>query len=470
MRKYFIWGLFVILLIFTRFYNLDRTARFTEDESKDLVGIHQVFVDKKLTLVGPTNEQGTKVFSSLTFYMLLPFTIIGKFDPISPHYGAAFWGVIVSILLIYFVNKINSKFTVPIALLTLVWFPFLETSRWAWNPNLIPLWVISGIILIQIPKKYARLLAGIIFGFAVHSHYYSIFAVGIFMAMWSAYFLYKKQYSSFVFLGLGFTISILPFVIFDLRHSPGIFLPNLFSQSKSVGGGLDMGLILQKFTSNIWSLMIEYTQATYLAVPLMILSLMLLIQDIKRKSFSLIYFTPWIFQSIIIACLPQFFPHYLIPGLIFFLVWVIYKRGFSGKLLSYSILIILILRGFISIYSQLTTPTSIPDISITRQVEKNIKNEIVSRNLKNINIAVLASPDTTTSGKKYRDLLLVDGNIHILTKNEYQITDHLFIISTSSEQVVRNDPATEIQRFKKGKLASVMQIDNSGWFIYHFLR
>lgn len=472
MKKAMISGFlaFLALLIFTRFYNLDFTARFTEDESKDLVGMHQIFVDRKLTLVGPTNEQGTKVFSSLTFYMLLPAAIIGKFDPISPHYGAAFWGVLTALLIVFFVRKINPKLTFLVTALTLVWFPLLETGRWAWNPNLIPFWIISGLILMLGSNKYARIFAGVAFGLAVHNHYYSVFAVGIFMFLMSVNLFYKKKYIDILFLGFGFVISILPFILFDLRHPPGIFIPNLFSQSKSIGGGLNLNFVFTNFFTNIWSLMIKYTQTVYLAIPLTVFGLLLIFQDIKKRSFSLIYLAPWIFQALVISFMPQFFPHYLIPGLIFFVVWITWKRPGFGKVLSYAILITLLIGGVFSIYPQMTRATFIPNIPVAREIEKTIKKDILLGDLKNVNIAVLASPDLNTVGKKYRDLLLVDGNTHILTKDEYSLSDHLFVVSSSNEKTVRADAAFEMHRFRKGSLVDVHKINNSGWFIYHFTK
>lgn len=138
--------LFLSLLIFTRFYNLDTTARFIWDESSDLVKMHQYFLERKVTLIGPISEDGTKIFGSLTYYMLIPFAAWGNFDPVSPAMGAAFWGCITALLLIYLAYIVNKKFLIPIVLLSLGWSPLLETSRWAWNPNFIPFWIILGII------------------------------------------------------------------------------------------------------------------------------------------------------------------------------------------------------------------------------------------------------------------------------------------------------------------------------------
>ena len=87
-KSVFILALLVVTLLFTRLYNLDKTARFIWDESSDLVNIHEIYVDKNITLIGPISEDGSKVFGSLTYYMLLPFAIAGNFDPVSTAYGA----------------------------------------------------------------------------------------------------------------------------------------------------------------------------------------------------------------------------------------------------------------------------------------------------------------------------------------------------------------------------------------------
>lgn len=121
-KKGFLLALLLALLIFSRFYNLDKTARFIWDESSDLVTMHQIFVERNLTLIGPISEDGNKVFGSLSYYMLLPFTVIGKFDPVSPAYGAAFWGVLTGLLIIYLGFKVNKK-----ALFFLFQSPFFGT-------------------------------------------------------------------------------------------------------------------------------------------------------------------------------------------------------------------------------------------------------------------------------------------------------------------------------------------------------
>lgn len=61
-------------------------------------------------------------------------------------------------------------------------------------------------------------------------------------------------------------------------------------------------------------------------------------------------------------------------------------------------------------------------------------------------------------------------DIGLRTKGEYELSDHLFVISTGSEKLLRENPAYEMHNFRSGLLVSFWKIDNSSWKIYHFTR
>lgn len=145
--------IFLAALSFTRFYNLDHTARFTQDESSDLLRMHQYWSEKRITLVGPISNDNSKVFGSLTYYMLMPFAAAFGFSPISPVYGMAFWGIVASVLFVLLVHSLNPKLTILAAIISLIWYPLLETSRWAWNPHLVIFWPILAAVIFQKRQK-----------------------------------------------------------------------------------------------------------------------------------------------------------------------------------------------------------------------------------------------------------------------------------------------------------------------------
>ncbi len=86
-----------------------------------------------------------------------------------------------------------------------------------------------------------------------------------------------------------------------------------------------------------------------------------------------------------------------------------------------------------------------------------------------MNITVLESPDNNTYGRRYRDLLLVQ-NIRLRTRDEYDLSDHLFVVSTGSEKSLRESPAYEMYNFKNGLLEGYWKIDKSDWKVYRFTR
>lgn len=463
--------IFFLLLIFTRTFNLDKTARFIWDESSDLVRIHQFFLEKKLTLIGPIDETGTKVFSSLTYYMLMPFAALGNFDPLSTVFGAAFWGIITALLIIYLSYLINKKLLFWVGVLTLVWFPLVETSRWAWNPNLVPFWIVLGIIFFQFKKKIAFFFSGLFLGLTLHHHYLSIFTLAGFLMALFLTGLKTKNLSRFFLIFMGVFLAVTPFIIFDLRHPPGLFFTRLvffspIESSDTLISYLGKLKVWYEYQNSY------YTQFPILATILAILSPLLLIFDIKNKSRALIFASAWVAQlsGLIFVNNPgKIYYYYVLPSTIFFLVWLIFPRQKIGSTLAGTILLILILGGLLSITPKLTTSNWQTDIYSVRQISKVISDKIKNEDLKNVNLTVLSSPDNNTYGRRYRDLLLIE-NINLKSKDEYVLSDHLFVVSTGSEQDLRNDPAQEINYFRKGKLVQKINIPNSDWKVYHFHR
>lgn len=463
--------IFIFLLIFTRFFNLDKTARFIWDESSDLVRMHQFYVERKITLVGPINESGDRVYGSLTYYMLLPFAILGNFDPVSPAWGSAFWGIITALLLLFLTRIINSKYTIPVAILTLLWFPLIETSRWAWNPNLIPLWSALGILFFLKKTPKAIFLSGFFLGLTIHQHYLSLFTLVGFLSGLLIFGFKEKDLRKPLIWSLGAAITLVPFIIFDLRHPPGLFLTRILyaspiEASSSAAGVFSKSLVWIHYMLNY------YTQSTILSFALGLSILLLLIFDIKTRSKGILFALPWILQIIGLTFVynpgPIYY-YYLLPSTIFFLVWILYPRQNFSQIITKLILLTLIAGGLFSIIPKITQTTWQTDIKSVRQISSFILNEVKTKDLKNTNIAVLESPDNNTYGRRYRDLLLIK-DIRLKTKDEYDLTDHLFVVSTGSEKSLRESPSYEMHNFRSGLLVSFRAIEQSDWKIYHFTK
>lgn len=464
MRKLFWAGLtlFIIILVFSRFYNVEYTARFTEDESGFLVRAHQIYGEKKITLVGQVNELGTKVFSSLSIYMLLPAAILGNFDPASMFYGAAFWGVLTGLSLLFLAKKVNPKLLIPGVLVILFWFPLVNQGRWAWNPNFIPLWISLALICYLTRKPIFCLLAGVFLGLSVHQHYYAIFAISVFAVLANLEFLIKRQFRQAFLMDLGIGLTLIPFIIFDLRHPPGIFL--LGATKQAVVG--NPAFTVKSVANFSWQIILYYTQSKVLGVLLILTLLPLVIYDSIKKSRSVFLPVICFAQIILVARVSVYFSHYFYALIPFFFVWLIYPRVSWGRVSAYLAMGVLIIGGLLTFKSQLTVAPVEPDLTTVKRISLLLKNEIRIDQLKNVDIAVLASPDHNTNGRKYRDLLLIPDNLVILTREEMGIADNLFVVSTVDIATLRQDPAYELNNFRGGVLRKFWKIGEGPWTVY----
>lgn len=450
-------SLFIILLIFTRFYNLDKTARFIWDESSDLVNIHRIYEEKDLTLIGPISEDGNKVFGSLTYYMLIPFAVIGNFDPASTAYGAAFWGIITGILFLIISYKLNKKLSLLIILLIIFWSAILIPSRWAWNPNLMPFWSALSIIILLSKNKFKYLLLGLFLGLTIHHHYLGVFTlIGLGLVILKDS-IKEKKYKNLVNYSIGSVLAISPFILFDLTHKPGLFLSRIlyFNNLDSNLGVLDAFSKICRYIvpNNYWLLIV-----ILFLVPLVWI-------DIKKRSKSLNYLFVFMFSAFLLTLTNNYYDHYLLAAVPFLFTYLIYKREGKEKIISKLFIFFIVITSIINfpkIINNITWETNIP---ATRNIAYIIENEIHTKDLKNVNIAVLQSPDPNIYGRRYRDLLLIN-NVNLKNKNEYEISDHLFVITYKTHEEILLDKAYEIKIFKNGEIENSWNIPNSPWKVF----
>ncbi len=461
---------FFVIIVFTRFYNLEGTTRFTRDESQNLLDMYNIFNDRKITFVGPINYGETIVYPSTTFYMLLPFAALGNFEAYSPALGTAFYGVATAILILLVVKKINEKLVLPVALLCLIWFPLLETSRWAWNPHLVPFTTFAAIFLFFQKRPALRFLAGFFFGLSFHLHYLTVVSFSTFALISFVSSVKEKKFKDSLVLWLGFLVAMVPFVIFDLRNPPGLFFTHYVKNNLvSAGAGSELAVFPKTFVDNIYNVLVLIVQSKFLATILGVLFAGILVFDLRKNRQSFLWLAPVIGQIAIISFLPFYENRYFYLGLPFFVVWLCYPRKNWGSVLSKAAVLIMIIGSLFSVKKQLTEPIRVPDTKSIRLITTYIKDVVDQDERKNVNVAVLASPDRDPLGIIYRHVLEIKG-ISLLADYQYDITDNLFVISTSEEGAVWVDPANIMTAFRQGKIAKRYAIDNTSWKIYLFNR
>lgn len=470
--KIFLYVFLFLILISSRFIYLDSTARFTRDESSDLARMHAYWEDKKITLVGPISNDNVKVFSSLTYYMQMPFAVAYDFLPVGPVVGTAFWGVITILLLITLAarNKskaFSNKSLLLFSLLAIFWTPLLVTSRWAWNPHLVPFWIALALFLRNIDWKWKYLLVGLSLGLSLHNHYIAVFAVGTFGVIESILLFNKKRWLDLLLLAVGFGLAILPFILFDLRHPPGLFIGSYFQAGvPNIASGSDISFSSNLLRNFAFALK-ETAGPIWLQISFVLMFLIVLFEDWKYSKHHFLFIFPVIAQIIGPIIIDGYHQRYFLPATVFLLVWLIQPRKKNGKKAALSLMIIMLIGSMLRLPPAFSPPEQVAPMSVVTQVRNEIVDITNMNYVKNPNIAVITGSDLDSLGEKYRDLLSIDG-ISFRAASEYDASENLFVISTESEASIRKDQNVSMQLFKNAKLIETRELSDMPWKLYWF--
>lgn len=474
-KKYTIIFIFIffISILFTRLYNLNQTARFTRDESSDLGRMHQYFQNRKITLVGPISSENDKVFSSLSYYLLMPFAAIMNFRPIGPVYGTAFWGIITAGLLLLLINNVNSKKIYLGGLILISWYPLLTMSRWAWNPHFVLLWSALAFLAYFYHdrlKKWGIFFTGLFLGLMFHHHYVSIFATAPFILLITWQALRQKKYQQVILAISGFTLPFLAFLLFDLRHPPGLFFTKYLigGNTPHIEKSLNLTQLLSNFSRNY--VVFLKTVAIYKPIQLLIGIFLpiLAIVDLKTKKYkNVIWFVPVMTSLIFSVILDDFVDRYAYSALGFLLIWLLLKRKHQvGNFLANSLLGLILLSSIFSVWPQLHYNEVEPPMQVLTKASKIIEDTIKKHQLNNANVAALASPDKAPLAEKYRDVIRING-VDLKSPAEYDVSEHLFIITTSDESALEKDQSYAMIAFKTAELKQIFTI-NKQWKVYWY--
>lgn len=466
-------AIFLILVAFTRFYNLGGTARFTRDESSDLARMHQYWQNKQISLVGPISSEGDKVFSSLSYYLIMPFAVAFNFTPVSPVYGMAFLGVITAILLLFLVRSVNRKYLLLAGTLIIVWFPLLTISRWAWNPHFVVFWVVLALLAYQYRKSIgliSYLVIGVSLGLMFHHHYVSIFSTAPFLILLSLSYLRKKQWKEPLLMLAGYLLPFSIFILFDLKNPPGLFFGRylLGGNTPHVESVLSLSLIGENLYRNISVYFETLVQNNDLQILLGFSLFGLIIKELKNNYRKTIFWLTPAFSVIIGGLfLTDFYVRYVYSSIPFLLVWLLLpKKSNISRILVKLIIILLTFGSALTIKHQLTVADVLPSMNIVEKSTQIIIDTIQQENLNNANVAALASPEDAPLAEKYRDYIRMRG-VGLREPSEYDVSEHLFVISTGTDNLLRSDQSYAMIAFKDKQLKQVFDLD-SEWKVFWY--
>lgn len=223
----FVYLLLLIILgfgLFLRVYNLNNLLGFYYDQGRDALAIWNLWHFGNIPFIGPTTGIAGIFRGPFYYYLIAPFYLLGKGNPIYPSVFLSVTTVIASGLIYYLGFKIQDRITGLIAAaLSSFSFNIVIASRWLSNPTpmlLLSLVFVWMLILIMEKKRWAWAPAIFIatvslfhFGSAGEVFYFPVLAI---IAFWQRKHPPGKQII-ILCITLVF-ISILPLIAFDIKN------------------------------------------------------------------------------------------------------------------------------------------------------------------------------------------------------------------------------------------------------------
>lgn len=222
--------LFIVILalaLYLRFhgYETDPTRFFGWDQARDAWKIRDI-IQGQLVLDGPKTGIGNLHLGPLYFYLVAPFYLITKLDPVGSIYFLIFANI-VNFFTLFVVTK--KLFSLKAALFAVFLFAvsnyIIKQSMIPWNVSLVP--AASTLIFYSIyriktqGKMYWYVILGGLMGFFFHLHFTAVFLPAIVIL---SLFPYNKKFKTLFPLILSFLIAsifLIPTLLFNYQHSQG---------------------------------------------------------------------------------------------------------------------------------------------------------------------------------------------------------------------------------------------------------
>ncbi|PIU36854.1 hypothetical protein COT02_03880 [Candidatus Roizmanbacteria bacterium CG07_land_8_20_14_0_80_34_15] len=471
------WILVVVVLvgIFLRFYRLEGFVTFLGDQGRDAIIIKRIITGEHFPAIGAPTSVGQVYLGPFYYYFIAPWLLLFKFQPIGLAFGVAVYSSFY-LLVNYFIVK--ELFNKRISLISTLFLSFssvlIDFSRFSWNPNLLPLFVLLTIYFaiksLQTNKWHYFFLLGAFLSFSIQLHYLVLFlipAIGIiFLSS-----LYKKsvkqlisQFHNFLISVLSFIIFSSPLIIFDLRHNflnSKLFLALFKSSGTSFTSKIN-SFFDSFYYLNFYSFNINLNKffIYVLLVFLFIILFTLIKKSSNLKTFLLIFFITIVGMSLYNG--PKH-PHYF--GILFPLYFVIISY-FLASLNQSSfgkIMIVFFISGYIFLnfqkyYFLRNQPNN--QIAHAEKVAQFLDKKIGKEKF---NFAVQPDGDPEDA---YLYFLELKGKVP-LDRKKLEVGNEMFIVC-GNDCDLKNTKSWNINMFGKFEISSEWSVE--GVRIYKLIR
>lgn len=248
----------ILLAAFLRLYMISDYMTFLGDEGRDVL-VAKGILEGDLTLLGPRASAGDFFLGPVYYYMMAPWLLLFRYDPVGPAVMVALFSV-ATVFLIYLTGKkwFNEKAGLIAAALYSVSPVVITYSHSSWNPNVVPffslliMYLLYSAVKTKKPAKYF-LAIGLLLGIGLQLHYLVLFLmiiVFLYTAIADWYIAKKVKILSIIThyleILLGFLVGFSPFLAFEIRHGfPNIttIFSFIFGDTLQKSGGANIPFI-----------------------------------------------------------------------------------------------------------------------------------------------------------------------------------------------------------------------------------
>lgn len=229
LKKYFKIFLFVFIFligILLRIHNeIHQDFAFTYDVGRDLLALHTIVVNHKISLIGFTTGLQGVFYGPWWYLFLLPAFLISGGNPSAIVLFMGLIGITTYSLAFILGKKIGGSFLGLILMGFFAVSPILVAySSQIWNPNIAPLFVFLTIFILYLIYKKDKAWYFFFLGFIASLNieweivFGSIFF--IYTTIFTFIYFYKKLNLKKILLYIsGLFIVLFPQILFDLRHN-----------------------------------------------------------------------------------------------------------------------------------------------------------------------------------------------------------------------------------------------------------
>lgn len=256
-------GLILLIGIFLRTYDLVGRAHLDHDSDLFSWVVKDIVVNHHFRLIGQLTSAPGIFIGPFFYYLLVPFFLLLKMDPIAASIPITIIGIL-TLICYYFVfsRLFNKRVGLIITALYAILIPNLDFDRRvvpSTPTNLWVVWYFFTIFMISRGNYSVLPLLGILIGFIWHIH---IALIPTLLAIPFAVFVShkvptKKQFLYFV---IALLITSLPLIFFELRHNFSQTLSLFGNFSSEHGGGVGiskLSTVLNMISKNISGLFLS---------------------------------------------------------------------------------------------------------------------------------------------------------------------------------------------------------------------